>query len=68
MSFLQAVATELKGQASLAAMNVDKPENSPISRKFNITGFPTLLYFEDGTMQYPYPGGNNGEVDNKCLA
>ena len=43
-------------------LDVNKPENSPISRKFNITGFPTLLYFEGGELQYPYPGGNNKEV------
>ena len=65
----QAAATELKGKAVMAAMDVNKPENSPISRKYNITGFPTLLYFEGGELQYPYPGGNNKEVvrqSNSC--
>ena len=46
----------------LAAMDVNKPENSPVSRKYNITGFPTLLFFDGGELQYPYPGGNNKEV------
>jgi len=63
----QDLASELKGDAYLAAMNVDKPENSPISRKFNITGFPTLLFFEDGSLQFPYPGGNNKEEIKKFL-
>ena len=58
----QAAANEMKGKAVLAAMDVNKPENSPISRKFNITGFPTLLFFEGGELQYPYPGANNKEV------
>jgi protein disulfide isomerase family A protein 5 len=43
-------------------MDVNKPENSEVSRKFNITGFPTLLYFEGGEMQYAYPGDNNKQV------
>ena len=58
----QTAATELKGSAVLAAMDVNKPENSAVSRKYNITGFPTLLFFDGGELQYPYPGGNNKEV------
>ena len=27
-------------------MDVNQPENAPVSRKYNITGFPTLLYFD----------------------
>ena len=34
----QVAAGEMKGKAVLAAMDVNKPENTPISRKFNITG------------------------------
>jgi len=45
-----------------AAMDVNRKENSPISAKYNITGFPTLLFFENGELQYPYPGENNKEV------
>ena len=58
----QSAASELRGKAVLAAMDVNKPENSPVSRKYNITGFPTLLFFDGGELQYPYPGGNNKEV------
>ena len=43
----------------MAAMDVTRPENNQISRKYNITGFPTILYFENGVMQYAYPGDNN---------
>ncbi len=55
----QLAADEVKGKAVVAAMDVTKPENSIVSKKYNITGFPTLLYFEGGAMQYPYPGDNN---------
>jgi len=64
----QAIAKELKGSATLAAMDVNKPENSVISKKYNITGFPTILYFESGSYQYIYPGGNNKEDIKKFLA
>jgi len=55
----QSAAKELKGSAVLAAMDVNKPENSAVARKYNITGFPTLLYFQGGQLQFPYPGENN---------
>lgn len=54
----QKAATEIKGSAVMAALDVTRPNNNQISRKYNITGFPTLLYFENGVMQYPYPGDN----------
>ena len=41
-----AAATELKGQAIIAAIDVNRPENAVIRKQYNITGFPTLLYFE----------------------
>ena len=43
----------------MAAMDVTLPNNNAISKKYNITGFPTLIYFESGVMQYAYPGENN---------
>ncbi len=55
----QLAASDLKGSAIVAALDVTRPDNNQISRKYNITGFPTLLYFENGVMQYPYPGDNN---------
>ena len=58
----QVAAAKMKGSAVLAAMDVNKPETSPVSRKYTITGFPTLLFFDGGELQYPYPGGNNKEV------
>jgi len=64
----QAAATEVKKSAVLAAMDANIPENSPVSRRFNITGFPTLLYFKDGELQFPYPAGNNKEEILKFLA
>ena len=45
----QVVAKELKGNAVLVAMDVNRLDN----RKYNITVFPTLLYFEGGSLLYP---------------
>lgn len=40
-------ATEVKNSdvGILAAIDVNKPENGVVRQKYNITGFPTLLYF-----------------------
>ena len=56
----QEAATEVKTSSlgTLAAIDVTKTGNNAVSRKYNITGFPTLLYFENGKMSYPYPGGD----------
>lgn len=39
-------AKELKDEAVLAAIDVNRPENTVLRTHYNITGFPTLLYFE----------------------
>lgn len=36
-----------------------RPENSGLSQKYNVTGFPTLIYFSGGKVAYNYPGENN---------
>ncbi|CAF5138214.1 unnamed protein product, partial [Rotaria sp. Silwood1] len=41
-------ATDVRGKYILAGMNVDKAENYRIRRQFNITGFPTIIYFDKG--------------------
>ena len=56
-----AAATRLKKSAVLAAMDVDKPEAYGVRQEYNITGFPTLIYFEDGRMKYDYTGGRDEE-------
>ena len=58
----QVAATEMKGQGTLAALDVTRPDNNKIGKKYNITGFPTLLYFHNGELQYPYPGDNNKQA------
>ncbi|XP_016971930.2 protein disulfide-isomerase A5 [Drosophila rhopaloa] len=57
-------ATELKtkGGYLLAAMNVERQENAPIRKMFNITGFPTMIYFENGKLRFTYEGENNKEA------
>ncbi|CAF1193496.1 unnamed protein product [Adineta ricciae] len=51
-------ATDLRGRFVLAGMDVDKVENYPIRRQFNITGFPTTIYFEKGEEMFHYSGGH----------
>ncbi|KAJ7391850.1 hypothetical protein OS493_016140 [Desmophyllum pertusum] len=49
-------ASELKGEAIMAGMDVDTYEGYPIREQYNITGFPTLIYFESGEEKYRYQG------------
>lgn len=49
-------ATEVKPNGILAAANCDLPENVALKRTYNITGFPTLIYFKEGKMQFQYGG------------
>lgn len=51
-------ATTLKGKAVLAAIDVNRPENTPVRAAFNITGFPTLHYFKNGEWGSTYDGEN----------
>ncbi|KAH8274021.1 hypothetical protein KR044_008102 [Drosophila immigrans] len=57
-------ASELKAEDGylLAAMNVERHENAPIRKLFNITGFPTLIYFENGKMRFTYEGENTKDA------
>lgn len=41
-----AAAAELKPDYIIAAIDVNKPENAIVRKSYNITGFPTLIYFE----------------------
>ena len=54
----QKAATEAKEHAVMAAMDVTRPGNNVISKKFNVTGFPTLIYFEGGKDKFVYEGEN----------
>lgn len=54
-----AAATELKPNHILAAIDVNRPENSVVRKLYNITGFPTLLYFDKGKLRFPFNGENN---------
>ncbi|CAF2762598.1 unnamed protein product [Rotaria sp. Silwood2] len=51
-------ATDVRGQYQLAGMNVDKTGNYGIRKLFNITGFPTIIYFEKGEKKFHYTGGH----------
>lgn len=39
-------AKELENHSILAAIDVNKPENAILRTLYNITGFPTLLYYQ----------------------
>lgn len=54
-----AAATELKNKCVLSAIDVHRPENTYVRNDYNITGFPTLLYYESGKMKYTYEGDND---------
>lgn len=54
-----AAASELKGHSIMAAIDVNRPENAIIRQQYNITGFPTMLYFENGHHKFMYEGENN---------
>ncbi|XP_060525765.1 protein disulfide-isomerase A5 [Cylas formicarius] len=51
-------ARELKDEAVLAAMDVNRPENTGVRVRYNVTGFPTLQYFENGALRFTYEGEN----------
>ncbi|XP_075990887.1 protein disulfide-isomerase A5 [Anticarsia gemmatalis] len=59
--YVQAAA-DLKGESFLAAIDVAKPGNSKIRQMYNITGFPTLLYYEKGQYKLPYNGDNKHQA------
>ena len=40
-------------------MNVDSVEANSVKRTYNITGFPTMLYFKNGELQHQYGGEPN---------
>ncbi|XP_005094049.1 protein disulfide-isomerase A5 [Aplysia californica] len=52
-------ATELKNKYTLVGVDVDKPPMMSLRMQYNITGFPTLIYFEKGKVKYKYGGENN---------
>jgi protein disulfide isomerase family A protein 5 len=54
-----AAAGEVKAFGVLAAMDMDRTENYKVKEKFNITGYPTILYFKNGQMLHPYGGEHN---------
>ncbi|XP_037826152.1 protein disulfide-isomerase A5 [Lucilia sericata] len=56
-------ATELKSEGYiLAAMDVEKQANAMARRTYNITGFPTIMYFENGKMKQIYESDSNKEA------
>lgn len=53
---MASAADEVKGRYVLAGMDVDTPESFGVRELYNITGFPTIIYFENGQRKYNYAG------------
>ncbi|KAH3868542.1 protein disulfide-isomerase A5-like [Dreissena polymorpha] len=54
-----AAASELRNEVNMVGVDVDKPDLYTLRAAFNITGFPTIYYFEEGQLKYKYGGENN---------
>lgn len=65
---MAAAAAEVKGQYVLAGMDVDTPEAFGVRETFNITGFPTIIYFENGRRKYDYAGTVHTPLLHTCSA
>ena len=57
----QAAAKEVNGKAVMAAMDVNKGVNNPVKKAYNISGFPTLIYFEEGKEKFKFNGRSKSE-------
>lgn len=53
---LAAAAEEAGGKYVFAGMDVDTPEAFQVREEFNITGFPTVIYFKNGKRMFDYSG------------
>eukprot|EP00794_Sanderia_malayensis_P003727 gene3727-4248_t len=51
-----AAASQAKGKAVLGGLDCDRPELMGVREQFNISGYPTLIYFEGGEQKYGYGG------------
>ncbi|KAG5683888.1 hypothetical protein PVAND_013148 [Polypedilum vanderplanki] len=60
--FYSALAREHGDKYVLAAMDCDKPENGQVRRRFNVTGFPTLHYIENGKVKHTFDGDQTKEA------
>lgn len=58
---MAAAAAEVKGQYVLAGMDVDTPDSFGVREEFNITGFPTIIYFENGQRKMDYAGKSGNQ-------
>uniref|UniRef100_A0A2K5NHG8 Protein disulfide-isomerase A5 n=3 Tax=Cercopithecinae TaxID=9528 RepID=A0A2K5NHG8_CERAT len=54
MPHFQKAATQLRGHAVLAGMNVYSSEFENIKEEYSVRGFPTICYFEKGRFLFQY--------------
>ncbi|CAB3986332.1 disulfide-isomerase A5-like, partial [Paramuricea clavata] len=58
----QEIATEVKQSVLLAGMDVDNADSMNTRMQFNITGFPTLIYFHGGKELHRYKGKHEKDL------
>ncbi|KAL5251923.1 hypothetical protein ACHWQZ_G014904 [Mnemiopsis leidyi] len=49
-------ATAMKGKAVLVGINADGSKGAGPSQEYNVTSFPTILYFEKGAYKFKFTG------------
>uniref|UniRef100_A0A5F4VXJ7 Protein disulfide-isomerase A5 n=1 Tax=Callithrix jacchus TaxID=9483 RepID=A0A5F4VXJ7_CALJA len=54
MPHFQKAATQLRGHAVLAGMNVHSSEFENIKEEYSVRGYPTICYFEKGRFLFQY--------------
>ncbi|MGD9201436.1 MAG: thioredoxin [Chitinispirillia bacterium] len=62
---IENVAQKTEGKAKVYKLNVD--ENPLVSRKYNITGIPTVLIFKDGQIKDEFVGVRTENVYLEAL-
>ena len=62
---IDGVATKTEGKAKVYKLNVD--ENPETTRKYGVTGIPTIIVFKNGTMEKQFVGVQQENVYLKAL-
>jgi len=61
-------AAAMKGKAVLMGMDCDGTKGISAKQEFNVTSFPTILYFEKGELKFPFTGDRTEKGITEWLA
>ena len=50
------ISTPLAGRALLVGIDADGGKGAGPNQEYNVTSFPTILYFEKGTFKFKFTG------------